>query len=130
MIVQSIWEFYIPILLFDEKCFKHKLKLLSLFWKFEFFNKFSILYPLKWIEPLYRMSWNFVYTLKVFWYNICANYKAIEKLFFWTGLLNKGGNGFGSTLCWWEQILWLINCYGITNLLQALNWSGCISYSS
>ena len=47
-----------------------------------FFNKFAHLYPPKWIEFLYRMSWNFVYTLKVFWYNICANYKAIENLFF------------------------------------------------
>ena len=42
MIVQSIWKLYIPILFFDEECFKPKFKLLSLFWKFEVFNKFRI----------------------------------------------------------------------------------------
>ena len=88
MTIQHFWKFYIPILLFDEQRFKKKIGLLSPFWKFEFFNKLSTLYPPNWIESLYRRSWNFIHMLKVRWYNFWVTYKAIERFFFWTGLIN------------------------------------------
>ena len=40
----SIWSLrnsYIPILLFNEDCFKEKIGALSPFWKFWFYNKFT-----------------------------------------------------------------------------------------
>ena len=96
----SLWNSYIPILIFNEDYFKEKIGALSPFWKFGFYNKFrSVRRKLPpsnkiWIyffrQKLVLISYNIIFSgpskhcisivpTLIWWYMSCRRYTALLK---------------------------------------------------